>query len=137
MYIGHIKRSSKVLEYPTISSTYCVYKCMDRSLSVGYSQRTPQVHFMIHSLISKFLFKKVDNFTSAEAFRIIMFVCVPSNSFVWRNNRLNYVIKISCNQDHKWLNRNPSIHISKSKICQKHPKTKTKADIMPGYNGNV
>ncbi len=34
-----------------------------------------KVHFLIHSLIPPFFSKKVEIFTSAEAFRCIMFVC--------------------------------------------------------------
>ncbi len=44
-----------------------------------------KVHFMIHSLIRQFFSKKVQIFTSVEAFRYIN-VCVQNNSFVWENN---------------------------------------------------
>ncbi len=46
-------------------------------------------HFVIHSLIPPFFTKKVEIFTSVEAYRYIMYVCKTflANSFVRRNNR--------------------------------------------------
>ncbi len=56
-----------------------------------------KVHFVIHSLIPPFFSKKVEIFTSEEAFRYIMFVCkiFLANSFVWRNNRPNCLFIMS------------------------------------------
>ncbi len=43
-----------------------------------------KVHFVMHSLTSPLFSKKVEIFTSAEAFRYIMFLCIIflANSFV-------------------------------------------------------
>ncbi len=56
-----------------------------------------KVHFVIHSLIPPFFSKKVEIFTSAEAFRFIT-ACVQiflANSFAWRNNRPNCLFFMS------------------------------------------
>ena len=56
-----------------------------------------KVHFVIHSLIPPVFTKKVEMFTSAEAFTSIMFVCkiFLAKSFLWRNDRSNCLFIMS------------------------------------------
>ncbi len=56
-----------------------------------------KVHFVIHSLIPPFFSRKVEIFTSAEAFRYMMLLCkiFLANSFVWWNNRQNCLFFMS------------------------------------------
>ena len=48
-----------------------------------------KVHFVIHSPIPLLSTKKVEIFTSVEAFRYIMYLCkiLLTKSYVWGNNR--------------------------------------------------
>ena len=90
--LSHIFLTQSLLHMSIILSTYFFQSQSCQVIGDIFQTNYPRsfklkVHFVIHSLIPPFFSKKVEIFTSAEAFRYIMFVCkiFLANSLVWSN----------------------------------------------------